>query len=126
MKHFEEVMAPCLDPPTNVQLAIPATIERHHEKLPPFSALQCFDFHAIDSLIKLKKPVNAFRYKEHNLGINFAELLELQDRIWNVQLERRALSRAYQNLARHCDVIIEKSLAEYAVTGQSEVFLATQ
>lgn len=119
-------MSPCLEPPSNVQMAIPSTMERHHEKLPPFAALQCFDFHAIDSLAKLRKPLNAFRYKEHNLGINFLELLDLQDRVWNVQLERRALSRAYQNLARQCEVVLEKSLSEYVVTGQSEVFLATQ
>jgi hypothetical protein len=101
-KYFEELMSPCLDPPSNVQLAIPSTFERHHEKLPPYAALQCFDFHAIDSLIRLRKPVNTFRYKEHNIGLNFLELLDLQDRVWAVQLERRALSTAYQNLARHC------------------------
>ena len=125
-KYYEEVMFPCLDPPSNVQLAIPSTLERHHEKLPPFSALQHLDYHSIDSLVRLRKPVNVFRYKEHSLGINFLELGELQDRLWAVQLERRGLSRAYQNLARHCDVIVEKSLSEYAITGQSEVFLATQ
>jgi hypothetical protein len=56
-------MSPCLDPPSNVQLAIASTFERHHEKLPVYGALQYFDFYSIHSLITLKKPVNAFRYR---------------------------------------------------------------
>ncbi len=82
-------MTPCLEPPSNVQLAIQSTYDRHHEKIPVYGALQYFDYHSIHSLIMLKKPVNAFRYKEHNLGIGFCELLELQDSAWMMQLERR-------------------------------------
>jgi hypothetical protein len=43
-----------------------------------------------------------------------------------MQLERRGLSKCYQNLGKHCEVILERSLAEYTNTGQSEVFLAVQ
>lgn len=75
MRYYEETMAACLEPPSNVQLAIKSTFDRHHEKMPVFGSLQYFDFHSIQSLILLKKPVNSFRYKEHNLGIGFIELL---------------------------------------------------
>lgn len=126
MRYYEETMAACLEPPSNVQLAIPATHERHHDKLPLFGALQYFDYHSIHSLVQLKKPINAFRYKEHNLGLNFLELLELEDRLWEVQLQRRGLSRAYQSLGRHCELTLEKSLTEYTNSGQSEVFMSTQ
>lgn len=43
-----------------------------------------------------------------------------------MQLERRELSKAYQNLGKHCDLILERSISEYTNTGQSEVFLAVQ
>jgi len=43
--------------------------------MPVYGALQYFDFHSIHSLIQLKRPVNAFKYKESNIGINFVELM---------------------------------------------------
>jgi hypothetical protein len=39
--------------------------------MPNYGALQYFDYHSIQSLIMLKKPINSFRYREHNLGTGF-------------------------------------------------------
>ena len=67
-----------------------------------YPAIQFFDYHSLHSLILLKKPINAFRYKEHSLGLGFIEFLELLDSTWKMQLERRGLSEAYRNLGKHC------------------------
>ena len=56
-------MGACLEPPSNVQLQIKSTYDRHHEKMPMYGALQYFDYHSLSSLILLKKPIHTFRYR---------------------------------------------------------------
>ena len=115
-----------IEPPSKVQLAALSTYERHQEKLPPFAALQFFDYYMLHCFTLLKKPINAFAYKEHNLAINFMEVMHLRDKVWELQLERSCLTRAYQQLGKQCDQPMEPSATEHTMTGQSEVFLATQ
>jgi hypothetical protein len=88
VKHYQELMGAALDPPSNIQMAIASTLEKHQEKLPPFTALSCMDYYSIESLICLKKPVNSASYRELALGINFLTFLNIRQSIFQIQLKR--------------------------------------
>jgi len=40
-------MAPAIDPPSNIQMAIASTLEKHQEKLHPFNILSSLDYYSI-------------------------------------------------------------------------------
>ena len=77
--------------------------------MPAYAGLQFFDYYMLQCYTQLKKPVNGFAYKEHNLAINLMEVMHLRDLAWQVQLERSCLSRAYQQLGKHCEQVMEPS-----------------
>lgn len=124
LRHFEEVMAPILDPPSSLQLQLPSTHERHQMSLPSSLILQDFDINMLRCMVKLEKPVNIVSYRELNLGINFIEFLKLKEQILHIQLQREQTVRAYEKLGKHMETVIEKHGHCYTLSGQSEVFLA--
>ena len=126
MRYYEEVVSPALDPPSQTQLMMHNTIKIHQDKLPGFNDLQYFDFHTLKQLFVLKKPLNSVCYKELVLGINFLEFMDLNEKLWHTQLDRKCASHAYENLGKHCDVVVEKFGMEYSRGSQTQVFLSSQ
>lgn len=94
-EHYEYVMASALQPPSNMQLAMPSTLERHQEKLPTSPLLSAFDYHSIESLLCLRKPINSASYRELALGINYLTFLDIRQSIFHIQLEREAIIDSY-------------------------------
>jgi hypothetical protein len=63
LKLYKEVMHHNFDPPQSSPLVLHHTLPKHIDAIPIFSIIQHIDYHQLECLSQLKKPINIVNYR---------------------------------------------------------------
>jgi hypothetical protein len=110
---YKDLMGQTLDPPVVSSLVLHHTLPKHLDSIPPFQQLQHLDYHHLESLVTLKKPLNIINYRELMMAIIMIDAFRYESKLRDVALRRKQLSLSYKALGRDLKIEVKKYLSSY-------------